>query len=111
MKKLSILAALWLLTACSSLGLAPAQSFDQKLAYAVGVQTSVRQSAADGVASNQLSVADGQAILKMTDDSRSLIDAAKLAADANNLGAANSKLALATVVLTQMQQYLKDHAK
>lgn len=91
------------LVGCASLGLAPAQSFDQKLAYAYGTHTAVLQAAASAVTAKTLSPSDGEQVLKLADESRALLDAAKAAGDTATGG---NKLALATTILTQLQTYL-----
>ena len=96
-------AALVTLVACAQLGLSSAKTFDQKLAYAYGTHTAVLQSAAAAVNAKTLSPTDGEEVLKLADESRALLDAAKAAGDTATGG---SKLALATTILTQLQTYL-----
>lgn len=95
-----------LLTGCAQLGLAPAQTFDQKLAYAYGTHTAVVQAAAGAVTSKALSKDDGTKVLALADQSRALLDAAKIAGDPTEAG---NKLLLATAILTQLQAYLQSH--
>lgn len=108
--KITALVCCLVLAGCASLGLAPAQTFDQKLAYAYGVHTAVLQTADVEVKSKVLAPADGQAVLKLADDSRTLLDAARAAAAAGDSTTGNNKLALATTVLTQIQQYLNSRS-
>ncbi len=95
--------ALLLLTGCAALGLSSAKTFDQKLAYAYGTHTAVLQAAASAVTAKTLSASDGEEVLKLADESRALLDAAKAAGDTATGG---SKLALAATILTQLQTYL-----
>jgi hypothetical protein len=101
--------AVILLCACTSLGLAPAQTFNQKLAYAYGTHTAVLQATTASVTAGSLSSADASYVLKLADDTRTLLDsAATLAAQGDAIGA-NNKLALATAALTALQTYLNNH--
>lgn len=99
------LVAVFFLHACASLGLAPAQSFDQKLAYAYGTHTAVLQTAGAAVQAGTLSKTDGQTVLNLADESRTLLDSARSLSTTDTTAAGN-KLALAVAVLTQLQTYL-----
>ena len=106
-----LLLTLALLSGCATtLGTAPAQTFNQKVAYAVGIHTAVLQAATNGVTNHTLSSADGEAVLKMADSSRALIDAAVLLNGTGDIAGANSKLTLAVTALTALQTYLNAHA-
>lgn len=95
--------AVVLLTACAQLGLEQADTFDKKLAYAYGQTTGFRQAATMGVNQRKLSSDEGTAILKLTDDTRVFLDAAKMAPDITK---AQTNLTLALGVLVQIQNYL-----
>ena len=97
-----------LLSACTQLGLAPADSFDAKLAYAYGSHTSVMQAAATAVKAKDISKEDGQQVLKLADESRALLDTAK-GLSGTDPATASGKLILATAILTNLQQYLRTH--
>jgi hypothetical protein len=99
------------LMGCAQVGLTPAKSFDEKLAYAYGTHTAVLQTAAQAVNSKSMSSADGAQVLKLADESRTLLDAARIASKAGNVDTANGKLILATSILVQLQQYLQARAK
>lgn len=96
-----------LLSACSQLGLAPADSFDKKLAYAYGTHTAVLQSATSAVVHKDITPDDGKQVLKLADESRGLLDAAKDLSVTGDLTGAGNKLVLATAILTQLQTYLR----
>lgn len=98
--------ACWLLTACSSLGLAQPQNLSERIAYGYGVHTAVLATAATEVTAGTLSSADGEQVLKLADESRALLDSAKALSGSDEAGA-NSKLVLATAILTQLQAYLR----
>lgn len=94
------------LAACTSIGVAPAKSFPERLAYAYGVNTAVRQAATQGLNAGTLSGSDGEQVLKLTDEARTLLDSAKTLMDIDARGA-ESKLVLATEILTHLQTYLR----
>jgi hypothetical protein len=103
---LSFLTAFALL-GCAGLGLAPAQTFDQKLAYAYGTHTAVLQGAEQSLTGRTISSADAGQVLKLADESRTLLDAARAASQAGDPSTANGKMALATQILVQLQAYLR----
>ncbi len=96
------------LTACASIGLQPAQSFGDKLAYAYGVHTAVLLTATTSVTNKKLSITEAIQIKNLANQSRTLLDAAKVIKDSGgDLSTATAKLTLATTILTQLQAYLK----
>lgn len=103
---LTLLAMCMLLTACAQVGLAPAQSFDQKLAYGYSTVTAVRTSAAQALNAGTIDVLDAKKALAITDEARAGLDAAGAANGHGDTSTAVGKLALATALLTQLQQYL-----
>jgi hypothetical protein len=105
MKKLLLPFLLVMMSACSSLGLQPAETIDQKIAYSYGIHTAVLQTAAMLAQSGTLSKADAAQVLALADQSRSLLDAAKTI-EATDAATASNKLALAASILTQLQTYL-----
>lgn len=105
-RKLYLALLLFVCAACAQLGLAPAQSFDQKLAYAYGTVTAVTQAATAALNSKDITSADAEQILRLRDESRSILDAAKVASSVGDTTTANGKLLLATSILTQLQAYL-----
>jgi hypothetical protein len=96
-----------LLSGCAQLGLAPAQNFDQKLAYAYGTHTAVLNATTASLNGKSITSADAEQVLKLANESRTLLDAARAAAGAGDPSTANGKLALATSILTQLQAYLR----
>lgn len=98
-----------LLIGCASLGLQPAQTLNQKIAYAYGTHKAVLEATTASVTAGKLSSADATQVLKLADDSRVLLDAAtSLAATGDTTGATN-KLALATAALTALQTFINAH--
>lgn len=105
----TLLGFILVLAGCASIGAAPAQSFDEKLAYAYGTHTAVEQAAAASVTSGAISKADGEAVLALADQSKALLDSAR-AVEATNATDAGNKLVLAISVLTQVQTYIQTHS-
>lgn len=110
MRKLAIIPLLLILTACTSLGLAPASTFEERLAYAVSQNAAVREAAAVSVERNELSVDDAKRVLKITDEVRTALDAARLAAGAGDVSTAEGRLQLATSILVNLQAFLRSRA-
>lgn len=108
MRKLAFIAPLlFLLTACASLGLAPASSFEERLAYAVSQNAAVRETAAVSVERGELSVDDAKRVLKISDEVRTSLDAARLAVGAGDVSTAEGRLQLATSILVNLQTFLR----
>lgn len=110
MRKLAIIPLLLILTACASLGLAPASSFEERLAYAVSQNAAVRNTAAVSLERNEIALEDAQRVLKITDEIRTALDAARLAAGAGDVSTAEGRLQLATSILINVQAYLRSRA-
>lgn len=105
MKKL-ILITLLALAGCASIGAVTPTSTDEKIAYAYGTVTAVRQSCTQALTTGVLPTSGAQQCLTVTDGARTALDAAKVAEGAGDDTTALGKLALATTLLTQIQQYL-----
>lgn len=99
------------LSGCAQLGLAPASTFDQRLAYAVSQNAAVRQAAASALDAGDIALVDAQSVLKLTDESRTLLDAARVAAGAGDISTAEGRLSLATTILVKLQAYLRERNK
>lgn len=110
MRKLAIIPFLLLLTACASLGLAPASTFEERLAYAVSQNAAVRNAAAASLERNEIALEDAQRVLKITDEVRTALDAARLASGAGDVSTAEGRLQLATAILIELQNYLRSRA-
>jgi len=103
----SLLPLLLLLASCASLGIAPAKSLSDRLAYGYGVNIAIRQTATQELTSGTLSASDAEQVLKLTDEARTLLDAARALSGTGDIAGAESKLALATAILTNLQTYLR----
>jgi len=107
--KVGLVVALLLLAACAQIGLAPASTFEQRLAYAVSQNAAVRQAAANSLEAGEIQLEDAQRILKLTDQVREGLDAARFAAGAGDVSTAEGRLQLATAILVELQNYLRSH--
>lgn len=107
MRKLAIIPLLYLLTACASLGLAPASSFSDRLAYAYGTHSAVLVSATQSLDAGEIGSQDASRVLKVADEARTALDAAKLANGVGDTTTAEGRLQLATALLTNLQAYLR----
>lgn len=104
MRKL-IFGVLLFMTGCASLGLAPAQSFDDKLAYAYGTHTGVLLSAHQAETQGAISKDEEKQVLMLADQAQAFLDGAK-AVEGSNPTAASNNLTLALNILIQVQTYL-----
>lgn len=94
------------IVACSTLGLASPQSFDERLANAYGVHTAVVSATATALTAGSITVAEAQAVESQEASVRALLDAAKAAEQGGNTPAASNDLTLALSGLTALQSYL-----
>ena len=99
------LVVLILLAACAAWQ--PAKTFEQRLAYGYSVYTAVVNTAATEVERGELSKSDGLQVLKLSDESRVLLDASRAAMGIGDISTAEGQLTLATNILTQLQTYLR----
>lgn len=106
----ALLFAAMLLAGCPTGVIKEPQTFEQKLAYAYGQHTAVMNAAASAVEVGTLSLDDAKAVLRMADDSRMFLDAARGASGSGDLTTAEGQLALATNVLTQLSGYLNSRS-
>jgi hypothetical protein len=92
-----------LLSACASLT-AP-QTFEQRLAYGYGSVTAVRQTAADLLVRDRITVAQAEYVQEKADQARQYLDLAKGAPDP---GKAQDNLQLALTILTALESTLRE---
>lgn len=107
MRKLLTLPFIIILAACTSIGLAPASSFNDKLAYAYGSYAAVQQAAATSLNNAEISSKDGENILALADKAKVVLDGAKVAADGGDTQTAEGRLQLGVAILTELQNYLR----
>jgi hypothetical protein len=106
-RTLAIPFILIMLAACGGLGLQPAQSFQDRVAYALGVHTAVLQSATSAVNFGDITTEEARSLLELSDRARNLIDVARTVHAAGDIEGANQRLALALTVLQEIQNYLR----
>ena len=109
MRNYSAMCLLLVLAACAAWQ--KPQNFNEQLAYAYGTHTAVLTAAASAVEVGSLSPNDGQQVLRLADESRVLLDAARVASGAGDIKTAEGQLALATSILTQLNAYLDARRK
>lgn len=98
--------ALPVLQGCEALGIQPAKTFQQRYAYALSQTSALRVAATQALTARSISTADAEYVLKLTDESRKLLDNARLVVDAGEAAKGQTQLELATTILTQLQAYL-----
>ncbi len=98
--------ALPVLQGCQALALQQARTFNQRYAYAMGQTTAVREAATAALNAGQISIADAEYAQQIANQSRELLDAAKLVADTGKSATADNQVLLAIGLLTKLQAYL-----
>jgi hypothetical protein len=101
---LAAIAAL-ILGACGALT-AP-QGFEQRLAYAYGVNTAVLNSTAASVKAGRLSPDAGESVLELSDKARLLLDLSRTFYSAGDIKQAEGQLTLAIGVLHELQSFVE----
>lgn len=98
---------LMLIAGCAQLGLAPAASLSDRIAYAYGTHTAVLQATTSSLEAGDIGSEDAARVLKVADESRKALDAARLAVGSGDISTAEGRLQLATALLTELQTYLR----
>lgn len=96
-----------LLSACASVGLEQARSFDQNVAYGYSTLASVRTSAANALNSGLIKVEDAKQVQALADQARTGLDAARGAWLEGDTKTALGRLQLANSILTQLAVFLQ----
>lgn len=108
---LPLLFPLLALSACSLLGIQSGLSFDEKLASAYTIHTTVVQTTTSALQAGAIKSADADKVSAMANTSRSILDAAKAAETAGDTTGATSKLQLANDALKAIKAYLATSQK
>lgn len=103
-----LLLVTYVVAGCAQLGLATAKSFDERLAYAYGVNTAVREASTSALNAKTIASTDMEHVLKLTDEARGILDAARVASRVGDLQTAEARLLLATNILAELQAYLRN---
>lgn len=107
MRKLAILfPLLFLLTACVSLGLAPAKTFDERWSYAQGQTTGLRDASTRALDAKLISSGDMEYCIAVADRSSGMLKLARAAYAGGDVSTAEGRLLLVSNILTELEQYL-----
>jgi NADH:ubiquinone oxidoreductase subunit 4 (subunit M) len=106
MRKFAIVPLLFMLTACASLGLPTAKTFNERAAVAYGTVTTVRETTASLLVAKKITASDAQNVQNQANTAREGIDLARSVV-ATNPGDADTKLTAAITVLSALQTYLE----
>lgn len=108
LRGVAVVAVVLLLGACSLLGLTPATSPSQGLAYAYGTLASIRTSTANALGAGTISTTQAQSVLTYTDKARTALDAgeALVVAGSTDSNSIAGDLATATSLIQQAQAIL-----
>jgi len=103
----AILAILALVAGCQSLGLPTPQGFNEKLAASYSAVTSVRDTTLALLTAGQITKDEAKQVQARADEARAGLDAASTL-KGSDFGAAETRLATATQLLTTLQKFLAD---
>lgn len=104
---LTLFAFAIVLAGCASLGTEPAQSFNQRLAYAEATHTAVLEATDSSLNAGTITSSQAQTIVSQSDNAELVLSAAKTAYQAGDTAGANAKLATALTALQALQDYLR----
>jgi len=93
------------LTSCAQLGIAPAETFAQKLAVGYSSVTAVRQSATTLLTAKKITADDAQNVQAQADNARAGLDIARTVSKTDPK-AADAKLTSIRTLLTALSAYL-----
>lgn len=93
------------LSSCAALGLTPAASADESIAYGYGLYTALESALSSSLAAGEVTKSTAIAVDEKAGGARALLDAARAAETVNPSGAATD-LASATNVLEALQAWL-----
>jgi hypothetical protein len=96
---------------CTMLGIATPNGVEQRLAYAYGTHTGVQRSAAAALRGGFIDEKDAREVLRMADQARDLLDAARTLHNSGNSRLAGDKLHLAVAMLDSISVYLQERSK
>lgn len=105
MKRLALIFTL-VLAGCAVLGLEQSKSFGDRLAYAEGLNTALRDASSDSLAHHEISSQDMEHVILINSRAKELLLTARTLKDTDP-STAEAKLVLATTLLTDLQNYLR----
>lgn len=112
MRKLAILfPLLFLLTACASLGLAPAKTFDERWSYAQGQTTGLREASTRALDAQFITSGDMEFCIDLADRTTKMLAMARAAYNVGDISTAEGRLLFASSLLSDLETYLTQRAK
>lgn len=96
-----------LVAGCGALGLQEPGGFNDRLAYATGIHTSVVQASTNALNAHEITSAQADKIMTIAEESRTALDAARIAAGAGDITTAEGRLQFITAALTSLQTFLR----
>lgn len=106
MRKVLFIPFLLILTACASLGLPVAKTFNERVAVAYGTVTSVRQTTSTLLVAKKINADEAQKVQTQANSARDAIDLA-VTVNATNPTDADTRLTAAISILSALQTYLE----
>ena len=106
LKSFYLVALLVCLAGCAQLGLAPAETFSEKLAYMEGVNTALREGSTDALNHREITSADMEHVIDINTKAKTLLSAARMFKD-TDMATAQAKLTAATLLIGELQAYLR----
>lgn len=91
---------------CASFGLEAPQSFGDRLAYAEGLNTGLRDASTDALNNHEITSRDMEHVIAVNTQAKTLLASARLLMG-TDLQTAEGKLLAATKLLTELQTYLR----
>jgi hypothetical protein len=95
-----------LLCGCASLGLEPPQDLGDRLAYAEGMNTALRDASTDALNHHEITSNDMEHVRDINKQAKVLLSGARLVMDTDPK-TAEGRLLEATKLLTELQNYLR----
>lgn len=92
---------------CATIGVQAPKTFNEGLLAAYQTHTAILRAATAALESHEIASTDVEALIKVADQARSLLDAARAAHAGGDVTTAEGRLALATSLLLQVQGYLR----
>ena len=105
-RAMALVALATLVSACGVFGTEPADTFEERYAYAVSTITAVRDTAREALQAGDISVDKAQDVLKASDSARTLADSALAVKNAGRDDEANQTLLRALTLIEQLQEIL-----
>lgn len=106
LKRLWLFVVVAVLVSCAALGLEEAKSFPDRLAYAEGLNTALRDASSDALANHEITSQDMEHVIEINKQAKPLLLAARSLMNTDP-STAEGKLLAATKLLTDLQNYLR----